>query len=149
MDYIGTYAKAVSAAVVAALTTAVTALNDNDLTAIEGVAIASAFLVGAGAVWAVPNTPESVRKYGKAITSALVAALASVAVALTDGGGIGAPEWLTIVIALLGGLGLVAVVPNAAVSDRDLEFPDDEEDGPVPPLPNDGDLPRIPEGGVA
>jgi hypothetical protein len=50
------YAKAITAAVVAALTAAATGLDDGALSAQEWVAVAIAFLVALGAVWAVPNS---------------------------------------------------------------------------------------------
>lgn len=112
----GPIAKAVSAAVVAALTAAITALADGNITGIEWTIIAGAFLVALGGVYAIPNIPDSVRAYSKAITAGLIAAVAGLGQALTDGGGINSAEWLGILVALVSGLGLVATVPNAPES---------------------------------
>lgn len=115
---IGIYSKAVSAAVVAGLAAAITALADNTIGVPDGVAIALAVLGALGAVWAVPNLPAGVARYGKAATAGLIAGLGSVATALTSTSGISAAEWLGVAIAVIGGLGLTAVVPNAVRSDE-------------------------------
>ena len=60
MNRIAPYAKAVTAAVVAGLTALSTSLDDGALTAQEGVGVAIAFLVGLGAVWAVPNGKDPI-----------------------------------------------------------------------------------------
>ena len=117
MSNIGLYAKAVSAAVAAGLTSAITALSDGNITAFEWTVIAGAFLAGLVGVWAVPNMPEGVRKYGKAIVGGLVAVAAAVGAAVVDGSGVDQAEMLSIALALLSGLGLVAITPNANVSD--------------------------------
>jgi hypothetical protein len=117
MENIGLYAKAVAGSVAAGLTAAVTALTDGVVTGFEWTVIVGAFLVAFGAVWLVPNVPESVRKYGKMIVGGLVAVVASVGAALVDGTGVSQAELLTIALALLAGLGLVGVTPNAASSD--------------------------------
>lgn len=114
---IGAYAKAVSATVVAGLTAAITALEDGQITAYEWTVVLAAAAVAAAAVWAVPNTPEGVRKYGKAATAGVIAVLGAVGAAVLDGTGISQDEWLAIIVALLGGLGLTYAVPNADHSD--------------------------------
>jgi hypothetical protein len=68
-------------------------------------------------VWAIPNMPANVAKYGKAIAAAVVGGLGALTTALAAGAGLDAASAITIVIAVLGGLGLTAVVPNAAKSD--------------------------------
>lgn len=50
------YLKCIVAAIVAGLTTLVTALDDDAVTSVEWATIALAFFVSLGAVWAVPNT---------------------------------------------------------------------------------------------
>lgn len=55
MGRIAPYGKAVTAALVAGLGAAATALSDGTISAQEGVNIAVAFLVALGAVWAIPN----------------------------------------------------------------------------------------------
>lgn len=52
-----TYAKATCAAIIAGLTAATTAALDSSITLGEGIAIALAFFIALGTVWAVPNRP--------------------------------------------------------------------------------------------
>lgn len=138
MSSIGLYAKAIAAAVVATLMAAVSALADNQITPVEWTVIAGAFLIGLGAVWAVPNVPEVLRTYGKAATAGLVAVVAAVGVGLTDGA-LSQAEILTAVIALITGSGLTAIVPNAAESDGVSYVPErvdyDVADGAEPEGP--------------
>lgn len=51
------YLKSLTAAIVAGLSAIAASLDDNALSAQEWVTAAIAFLVGLGAVWAVPNSP--------------------------------------------------------------------------------------------
>lgn len=114
---IGLIAKAVIGAAVAAAGSVTAALQNGHIEPLEWVTIAASFLIGLGAVWAVPNLPDGIRSYGKAITAALVAGLGAFATALTSGGWPpNTDEWVAIVIALLAGAGLVYTTPNAAVS---------------------------------
>jgi hypothetical protein len=113
---LGPYAKAVSGTVAAGFTAAIAALADGNVTGTEWAGIAVTVLVAAAAIYAVPNFPSRARSYAKAITSGLVGGLGSLAIALTDGGGVSSAEWLTIAIAVLVGAGLVSQVPNAPVS---------------------------------
>lgn len=112
---LGPIAKAVSAAVVAGLTASITALSDGDITPVEWTVIVGAFLVALGGVFSIRNIPDTARAYSKAILAGLIAAVASVGQALTDGG-VSSAELLGIGVALLVGLGLVATVPNAPAS---------------------------------
>ena len=114
---IGLYTKALGTLVVTGLTAYITALADDSVNTQEWITIAIAVLVGTGVVWAVPSTPEVYRKYGKASAGALVAGLASVAVGLTDGGGLSQAEIVTAIVALITALGVVSISPNAASSD--------------------------------
>ena len=57
MGALAPYAKAVTAAVVAGLSAAAAALDDETISTQEWVTIAIAFFVALGAVWAVPNKP--------------------------------------------------------------------------------------------
>lgn len=116
MSTIGLYSKAIAAAVAAGFTAAITALADGHITGVEWTLIAGAVLVAGGGVFAVPNIPDSVRAYSKAILAALIAGVAALGVALTDGG-VSKAELLTIALALLSGGGLVSIVPNALSSD--------------------------------
>lgn len=56
---------------------------------------------------------EQLKPYAKAIVAALVAALAVLGTALTDDV-ITASEWVLVVSAFLGGLGITYAVPNKA-----------------------------------
>lgn len=114
---IGTYAKAIAATAAAGLTAAITALDDGTITAYEWTVILIAAAVAAGAVWAIPNMTDGVRKYGKAATAGLIAVLGAIGAAVLDGSGISPDEWLGIAVALLSGLGLTYAVPNAEWSD--------------------------------
>lgn len=116
-NYIGLYAKAASAAVVAAFGAYVAAVQDGPgVTGAEALGIVLAFVVGAGAVWAVPNLPVGVAQYLKAGVAALVAVLSALILGWADGS-ISISEWYAALVAGLGALGLVATVPNAAESD--------------------------------
>ena len=50
--------------------------------------------------------------YAKAIVAALIAGLTTLGGALSDGH-VSPGEWIAVAIAVLGGLGLTALVPNA------------------------------------
>lgn len=52
-----TYAKAVVGAIVAGLVAAGTGALDGSINLPEGIAVATAFFVALGAVWATPNRP--------------------------------------------------------------------------------------------
>ncbi len=114
---VGLIAKAIIAAAVSAASAAVTALQNGHIDIQEWIVIALAFVVGLGAVWAVPNLPDGIKRYGKAITAALIAGLSAYATAATTGGWVPTTdEWVVIVIALLSGAGLVYTAPNAPAS---------------------------------
>jgi hypothetical protein len=57
MTAVATYLKAVTAALVAGLGVVATGLDNDGLSGQEWVYAVIAFLVGLGAVWAVPNRP--------------------------------------------------------------------------------------------
>jgi len=59
MAKIAPYVKAVIAAVIAFLSSLLTALGDNAISSQEWVTAIIAFLVGLGAVWAIPNKSSS------------------------------------------------------------------------------------------
>lgn len=69
------YAKALVAAVIAALTSLVGALDDDAVSSGEGASIALAFFVALGAVWAVPNMKPGERGQSSVVTALLVIAL--------------------------------------------------------------------------
>ena len=59
MDAIAPYGKAVTGAVLAALTAILTGLDDNSIDWQEIIVAAIAFVTVGSAVWAVPNKPAS------------------------------------------------------------------------------------------
>jgi hypothetical protein len=143
---IGYYTKAILGAFVAAAGAAITALQNGDIAVEEWIAITAAFLISGAAVWAVPNVPESVRVYGKAITAALTSGLSSAGTALLDRD-ITSAEWITLLMALVIGSGLVGIAPNASASDNLITYVEDEaellDDHDGEPL-NVADLPPDP-----
>lgn len=128
----GMIAKALAATAVSGLGAYAAALPDG-VTPAEVVGVAVTTLVALGAVWAVPNTPKPVRRYGKAIVAALVGAGGPIGTGLADGV-LTQTEIVTAVIALIVGAGLTGAVPNAGVSaglgpGHGLEHYDDLTDG--------------------
>lgn len=116
MTNIGVYAKAVGAAVAAAGMAAITALQDGHISNLEWVTIAGAFLVGLGAVWAVPEFPVNLAKYMKALVSGLVAGLGALSTVLVTGAPLTQHDWINILIAVVVGTGLVHITKNAPES---------------------------------
>lgn len=135
---VGTYAKAIAAAGVAGLTAAVTALDDGMINAYEWTVIGASTLGALGAVWAVPNMPEGARKYGKAATSGAIAGLGAIGAAIVSGTGFGPADWVTVALAIVGGLGLTYAVPNSEWSDglgpppMPTTLPSGDAPGPFP-----------------
>jgi hypothetical protein len=127
---IGYYTKAILSAFVAAASAAIVALQDgvdgSHISFGEWVVIATAFVISGAAVWAVPNVPESVRVYGKAITAGLTSGLSALGASLTDGS-ISAHEWIALLMALVVGSGLVGIAPNASASDNLIEYEDEDD----------------------
>lgn len=113
----GPYAKAIQGTIGAGIAAAITALQDGNIEGWEWAGIVGAVLVAAAAIYSVENVPDGVRRYAKAITAALVAAVAVVGTALADGQGITGLEILGVALALLNGFS-VATVPNAEESDN-------------------------------
>lgn len=113
---VGIYAKAIAGATVAGLTAALTALDDGTITAYEWTVITGTTIAALAGVWAVPNTPTGITRYGKAFTAAAVAGLGAVGAGIVDGAMTQA-DWVTVAIAVAGGLGVTYTVPNSAHSD--------------------------------
>jgi hypothetical protein len=114
----GTYAKAVAAIIATALSAAVVALTgDNHFSNVEIVNIAIA-IVGAVGVFYVPNAPNG--PVAKSVVATLLAMLTLVATFVGDGSfaNIDLSQWLQIVLAGLGALGVYGVrnSPSPAVS---------------------------------
>jgi hypothetical protein len=55
---------------------------------------------------------STILRYAKAVAGGLAAGVAALTPALADGT-VTTTEWVTIAIAVLGGAGIIAVVPNA------------------------------------
>jgi len=105
---IGHYAKSITYIALAAVTFLVTALTDNTLSSEELLNL-GVVVVGAVAVYLVPNLPEKAARFGKTIATFVTAALVATLSFLTDG--ISTTEWLQIGIAALAAIG-VYIVPN-------------------------------------
>lgn len=112
---IGLITKAILAAAVASSGAIITALQNGRISWEEWVAIVISFLVALGAVWAIPNLPDGVRAYGKAVTAGLIAALGALGTAMLNGV-VSPDEIVVIVAALITGSGLVYIAPNAPAS---------------------------------
>jgi len=109
------YAKAIVAIIGAALAVLVTAVNDGVLTPLEMVTVTIAVLTSVG-VYLVPNLSSGAQRYAKGAVAFLGAGLAALALVLTGALGwadVSLSDWLTVILAALGGVGVV-VVPNAA-----------------------------------
>jgi len=105
------YAKAAVAVLVTAVSALVVALGgDNAVDAVEWVNVAIAG-VGAAAVFAAPNVPGS--RYTKAVLAVLTAVLTLLTSFIV--GGVDGSEWLQILVAAAGAVGVYAV-PNKGVS---------------------------------
>jgi hypothetical protein len=102
------YAKAVAAVVTTVLAAIAAALfGDNVISAVEWVNVAI-LAVGACAVFAAPNVPGAI--YTKSILAALTAGLVLLASVIV--GGVTVVEWIQVILAVLGALGVYAV-PNS------------------------------------
>jgi GT2 family glycosyltransferase len=106
-----TIAKAIVAALVALGASLVVALDDDTVTSQEWLTAVLAILGSAGVVWYVSNGPGS--QYAKAIVGSLTAGITTLLVALEDNI-ITHQEWVKTFVAAIVGLGIVAIVPNAA-----------------------------------
>lgn len=115
--YAGLYAKALAGAAVAGLSAYSVAVQDGSgITASEALVIVGTVLVALGGIFLIPNVPEGVRVYGKAILGAVIALVGTLGTGLTDGG-LSQVEVVGAIIAFIVALGLVGVTSNAASSD--------------------------------
>lgn len=115
---IGHYAKSIVLVVAAVIAVLASAVSDNTVTAIEYVNIAIAG-VTAVAAYFVPNLKEGAAKYAKffvAAGGAALAALATTVATVTDFGDITSSQWLLVLLAGLGAVGLYIVPNEPAVS---------------------------------
>jgi len=105
------YAKAVAAVVATVLTGVAAALfGDNNISPVEWVNVAI-MAIGACAVFAAPNVPGAA--YTKSVLAALTAGLVVLASVIV--GGVTNVEWIQIVLAVLGALGVYAVPNKSSV----------------------------------
>jgi hypothetical protein len=105
------YGKSITYIALTAVAFLVTALADNNLSTEELLNLVVVVL-GAIAVYAVPNLPEGFAKYAKTGVAFLTAAIIAALSFLTDG--VTTTEWLQIVLAAFTAIG-VYIVPNDAV----------------------------------
>ena len=109
------YAKAIAFIVAAALAALIAPITDGVLTPLELVTVCIAVVTAVG-VYLVPNLPTGVGSYLKGIVAFIGAGLSALAVVLgTVNGwsGVSLSDWLTVIMACLGGIGVV-IVPNEA-----------------------------------
>ena len=114
---IGLFAKAIASAAAAAAMTALNAMANGDVATDEWVTIIVTFVVGLGALAAIPVFPEGWKRYLKAFISAVVAGSGVLTVALLAGSPFGVVLVLKIVLAVLAAWGITYTVPDAAESD--------------------------------
>jgi len=113
---IGAYAKSILLVVAAGIGILTAALTDGTVSSIEYVNIGIA-VVGAVAVYIVPNLAAGIGQYIKFLIAALAAALAALVVILGPTLGfeaLSASDWLNVILAGLAAIGLY-IVPNAVV----------------------------------
>jgi hypothetical protein len=108
------YAKLIVALAIAGLTTAVSALGDGRVSAVEVVQISIAVVTALG-VWVAGHVAASL-VWPKTVVAAALAVL-DLLVTYVGAGPITPAEWINLVLAALGVLG-VGVVPAAAVKAR-------------------------------
>lgn len=112
------YAKAIASIIAAALAVLVTAVTDGVLTPLETATLAVAVVTAIG-VYLIPNLDAGAQRYAKGITAFTGAGLAALVVILSGALGwadVSLSDWLTVILAALGGVGVV-VVPNATDGD--------------------------------
>lgn len=114
---IGLYAKALTGALLAAALVLQAGWSDGTIGADDITATALTLLGGFAVIWAVPNTPASVGRYGKAIVAGLVAVVPQGVLIIVGGNHWTVYLVLSIVVSFLLNTGLVSAVPNAASSD--------------------------------
>jgi len=108
MNNIGHYGKSVTYIALAAITFLATALSDSILSTEEILNLAVVVL-GAIAVYAIPNLPEGFAKYAKTGVAFLTAGVIAGLSVWTDG--VTTTEWLQIIIASFTAVG-VFIIPN-------------------------------------
>lgn len=116
---LGLFAKAIASAFAAAAATALQGMANGDLSTAQWITVAVAFIVGLGAVAAIPNFPEGARSVLKAIIGAVVAGAGVLTAAIVAGSPfvLTLPLVLKVVLAILATFGVVWTFPNAAESD--------------------------------
>ncbi len=118
------YAKSLLFVLAAALTVVVSALTDNVVTTAE---VVQGVIVVAGAVlvYVFPNTDSGPGAYAKTIVAVITAAGTAVVPLVAEGGfsDVTPSQWITVVLAALGALG-VFIAPNTATTAELLPDPD-------------------------
>lgn len=113
---IGSYAKSILLVIAAGIGILTAALTDGAVSSVEYVNIGIA-VVGAVAVYIIPNLSAGIGQYAKFIVSGIAAALAALVVILGPSLGfesLGASDWLNVILAGLAAIGLY-IVPNAVI----------------------------------
>ena len=108
------YAKSVAQIIAAVLTVLVAALTDGQISPAEFINIIVGFAAAVLVFW-VPNLASGPARYWKAIIGWISAAGSALVLVLAPGVGFGAvslSDWLTVVLAGLGALG-IGIIPNA------------------------------------
>lgn len=112
------YVKAIVAIVAAALAVLGSAMTDDQLTSVEVVNVALAFVTATG-VYLVPNLPTGPGRYAKAIVAVVGGGGQVLVLILSDGLGftqVTIADWITVLLAAIAALG-VGVLPNAKLAD--------------------------------
>lgn len=102
------YAKAITYIALAAVAFLITALSDDTL-GLDEILNLVIVVLGAIAVYLVPNLPAGAGQYAKTIVAFLTAGLVALLAFLT--GGVSITEWLQVILAAFAGIG-VYIVPN-------------------------------------
>jgi len=118
---IGTITKAILGGATAAAAAVTAALQDGLITNPEWINIVVATLVAGLTVFSLPNGDgaSGLGRYTKAIHGGVLAGSAAFSTAITASGWpLSVNDWVVVGTAILVGSGLVAIAPNAAVSDN-------------------------------
>lgn len=125
---IGSYTKAIVSAALAVALAYRQCAADGVVTTAEWWSLVVVAVVAGGGVFAIPNVPAPVARYAKAVTAALAAGIGVVATAAAGGNAIDQAVLINAAVAFFGALGIVAVAPNAAVSDGPGVYVDGDSD---------------------
>lgn len=110
---IGTYAKSIVLVIAAGIGILTAALSDGVVSPVEFVNIGISIVAAIGA-YLIPNMPSGIGAYAKsfvAFGAAALAALATLVASATSFGAVTPSDWLNVLLAGLGAVGLF-IVPN-------------------------------------